>query len=169
MPQRIRNDSDIDELIRSLGPSGRIEDVAPALLANSEDACLIYIGRPESPQLVGTAVRDGNRRRLLPSNGAAPPDVKETMRTGIPRTLAWPVGAAAAHPSWASLQPLDPCHALIVPLDRGATIVGAIVLIRCQPDSPSYEEREVDVYRLVGLRIASELDFGRNESPIEAG
>ena len=134
MPRRVReplrDEHPLDDSFRER--DGRIGegDVAFALLGSTEDACFIFLGTAEAPRLVATAVRAPRVRPLLSTARVeVPDDVKEMIRTGIPRRLTWPApdssGAVTAHRSWRIAESLHPCHGLVVPLDTESAIVGA--------------------------------------------
>jgi hypothetical protein len=76
--------------------------------------------------------------------------------------VTWPdrqfEAAGAAHRSWRIVEPLEPCHALVVPLDTGSRIVGALVILRCRSDSQPYAEEDVDRFRLAGMRVAARFE-----------
>ena len=144
---------------------GRIgeRDVAYALLGSTEDACFIFRGTADAPRLAATAARDPGMRALVSVGRAeVPDDVKDTIRTGIPRRLTWPApdssGAAGAHRSWRIAESLHPCHGLVVPLDTESGTVGAVALLRCGDHRTAYSDSDVDTFRLLGLRIAARLD-----------
>ena len=153
-----------ERIIMAVAPGSSAEDAARALLGTVDDACLVYNSAADSARLVAGAARDRTAAARLSAciGQNAPPYVVETIRRGVPRTF---VCRGVSHDSspgialddWPAAVVIEPRYGLVTSVEAAGVVCGAIVMLRSRAGCRPYSEFDIDVFRLVGLRVASRL------------
>lgn len=161
---RLRAGEAAERLLIKVAAESSQEDAVRALLATAEDACLVYTNSATGTRLAAAVANDSTAAAKLRAciGQDAPRYVVETIVTGVPRRFVFRGANDRASrgiglDDWPAALVVTPRYGLVTSIEAAGNGCGALVMLRCRPACRPYSDFDVDVFRLIGLRVSSRV------------